>query len=115
MSVHLAVRQQAVARSIGVDFAIMASVMKVVILYRPASEHATSIEGFAEDFIRVHADRHLELVSVDTRDGASLATLYDVVSYPAVLALGDDGQLLQYWQGDNLPLMNELAYYAHSA
>lgn len=88
--------------------------MKVVILYRPASEHSSAVESFVRDFIRQHADRHIELINIDTRDGASTATLYDVVRYPAILALADDGQLLQYWQGDNFPLMNEVAYYART-
>ena len=88
--------------------------MKVIILYRPTSEHAETVEAFARDFVRQQADRRIELLSVDTRDGASLATLYDIVNYPAILALSDDGQLLQNWQGSTMPLMNEVAYYAHS-
>jgi hypothetical protein len=49
-------------------------------------------------------------MDVNTKEGARTAELYDVVQYPAVLALANDGQLLKAWQGD-FPLMNELAYY----
>lgn len=85
--------------------------MKVLFLYRPNSEHARTVEDFARDFSRSHGDARIELVSVDTRDGVSTATLYDIVQYPALLALTNDGQLLKEWQGEALPLMNELAYY----
>jgi hypothetical protein len=86
--------------------------MKVVVLYRPNSEHSRKVEEFVRDFTHSNADRRIELVSLDTRDGASTATLYDVMQYPAVLALGNDGSVLREWEGEMLPLMNEVAYYA---
>jgi len=51
------------------------------------------------------------LVSLDTPQGDNMAKIYDIVQYPAFLAIKDDGQLEQMWQGDQLPLMNELDYY----
>lgn len=87
--------------------------MKVLLLYRPNSEHSRTVEEFARDFSRNHVDSRIELVSIDTRDGVSTATLYDIMQYPAILALTNDGQLLKEWQGETLPLMNEVAYYSH--
>lgn len=84
--------------------------MKVSILYRLNSEHARSVEEFIRDFQREQATRRVELIDVDTREGAAIASLYDIMEYPAILALGYDGQLLKSWQG-SFPLMNELAYY----
>ena len=86
--------------------------MKVVVLYRPNSEHARKVEEFVHNLERTHGTRRVELVSLDTRDGSSTASLYDVVQYPAILALRDDGQILREWEGDMLPLTNEVAYYA---
>lgn len=86
--------------------------MKVVVLYRPNSEHARKIEEFARNFEHSAPGRKLELVSLDTRDGASTATIYDVMQYPAILALSNDGQVIKEWEGEMLPLMNEVAYYA---
>ena len=86
--------------------------MKVLMLYRPSSMQARAVEDFARDFSHQHTGGRLELVNVDTRDGSATASLYDVMRYPAVLALADDGQLLRDWQGETLPLMNEVAYYA---
>lgn len=90
--------------------------MKLLVLYRPNSEHETDVESYVRDFQRRYdVGRKLEMVSLNTRDGAATASLYDVVAYPAILVLGDDGSLVGFWQGMPLPLMDDVAGYAHSA
>jgi hypothetical protein len=89
--------------------------MKVLILYRPNSEHATVVESFVRDFQHQHdMGNKVELVSVNTRDGSATAALYDVWSFPTILALADDGHVLNMWQGEPLPLMDEVAGYVYS-
>lgn len=85
--------------------------MKVKILYRSKSEHGTGVEAFARDLLNQQQVK-AELIEIDSKQGAELARLYDVVSYPSVIAATDSGELLQMWR-DNLPLMNEVAYYAN--
>jgi hypothetical protein len=87
--------------------------MKVVILYRPNSEHGRQIEEFIHDYKLRHDDIRLEVVNIDTREGAALASLYDVMQYPAILVLQGDGYAQKIWQGDTLPPMNEVVSYAH--
>lgn len=84
--------------------------MKVVILYRPNSEHDTLVQDFLRDYKR-RTNKDLELMSLDTREGAEMARLYDVVDYPAIIAREDDGHLQQMWQGEKLPLIDEVSYY----
>lgn len=86
--------------------------MKVLVLYRPQSEHGRTVEEFIHDFQRRHGNHHLEILNVDSRDGIATATLYDVVEYPAILVIQDDGMIQKSWAGDSLPLMDELAAYA---
>lgn len=87
--------------------------MRVIILYRPMSEHARLIEEYAHDFNHTHPTGSLQLVDVDSIEGSRTAALYDITQYPAVLALDTNGSLHQQWIGaDRLPLMNDLAYYA---
>ena len=89
--------------------------MKLVILYRPNSEHATAVESFVRDFQHQHdPGNKVELLSVNTRDGAATASLYDVMSYPTILALANDGSVLNMWEGENLPLMDEVASYIYA-
>lgn len=84
--------------------------MKVIALYRPRSEHARPVEEYARDFERSRG-KAIELMSLDTRDGAEKANLYGIMQYPALLAVRDDGQLLKEWQGERFPLMDEVAAY----
>jgi hypothetical protein len=84
--------------------------MKTAILYHPASEFSRAVEEYVRDFER-QKSLVIELISLETREGAELATLYDIVKYPAVLVRRDSGELLKHWEGDPLPLMNEVAGY----
>jgi hypothetical protein len=89
--------------------------VRLLILYSPNSEHSSRIEEFARDFQSRHnIGSKLELLSLSTRDGSATASLYDVMSYPAILALADDGSVLNSWEGDELPLMDEVAGYMSS-
>ena len=89
--------------------------VKILILYRPNSDHASETESFVRDFQRQHeAGRKIELISLNTRDGAATASIYDVWSYPAIIAVADDGAVLNLWQGLPLPLMDEVAGYAYN-
>jgi hypothetical protein len=84
--------------------------MKVCVLYRPDSEYARQTEEFLRDFGK-YSPSKVEILNPDTREGSSLATLYDTQTYPAILVLKEDGQLLKSWEGSKLPLMNEVIAY----
>lgn len=87
--------------------------MRTVILYHPKSEFAGMAEDYARDYQRRHEDRQeIELLSLDTVEGARLAQLYDVVRYPALLVIGPDGQLQKLWQDQPWPLMDEVAAFS---
>jgi hypothetical protein len=88
--------------------------MKVVILYHPNREFAGLAEDFKRDFESRHQDREVELLSLDTVAGSEMAKLYDVVRYPAILVVANDGTLQKFWQDRPWPLMDEVAAYAAS-
>lgn len=84
--------------------------MKIVILYHPNSESARNVESYAHDFEHRSSNK-VTLVSLETREGAAQASLYDIVQYPAILVTDDTGHLQKEWQGAELPLMDEVAGY----
>lgn len=86
--------------------------MKVLILYRDKSEHARAVETFIHDFERRHGQIIIQTAELDTREGATLAKTYDITAYPAILATKDDGSVLQIWQGEQLPLIDDVASYS---
>ena len=77
------------------------------------SEHASKTEGFIRDLQRMHdiEERNLQIVNIDTREGMTLASLYDIMAYPAIVVTSDVGGFIKSWQGQ-LPLMDELMSYA---
>lgn len=85
--------------------------MKVLIIYRPNSEYGRNVEDFIRDYRQRHQADNLQILNIDEREGGAMASLYDVMRYPAILVLRDDGSLLKSWEGESLPLMDELAYY----
>ena len=86
--------------------------MKVVALYHPESDHARAVLDYARDFERIKGVP-IELVSLETKDGAHLARLYDIVQYPAIIVTAEGGALLKHWEALPLPLMDEVAAYGH--
>lgn len=88
-------------------------VMKLLAIYRPQSEFARIVEEYARD-IEYQQGVKMELVNIDTRDGAAMASLYDITQYPSIIVLKDDGQMQQMWSGGIMPLMNEVAGYVRA-
>ena len=85
--------------------------MRLIILYRPNSEHSRKIEEFIHEYQSRYRAKNIEVQDVDSREGIATATLYDVMDYPAILALEGDGAPQKVWQGSELPLMSEVASY----
>lgn len=87
--------------------------MKAVILYKPNTEKDTQVQGYVREFAH-RTGKTLELIDVETPAGIKLAELYDVLQFPALIAVRSDGQLLQVWpELEKWPTMNELTYYAN--
>lgn len=85
--------------------------MKVVVVFKSESEHARAVSDFLHEFKR-QTGRDLEMISPDTKEGDTFCRTYDVVEYPTMLALGDDGAMQQTWRGLPLPTVSEVSYYA---
>lgn len=84
--------------------------MKVILIHTPNSSHARIVEEFCENFKR-RTEVEINLISTETREGASVASLYDIVRYPAIVITRDDGTLINQWQGDSLPLVSDVMAY----
>lgn len=85
--------------------------MKVVVVYKPDSEHARVVTDWLRDFER-QTGKKLEEIDPESRSGASLCRAYDIVEYPTLLAVDDNGQMQNMWRGTMLPTISEVSYYA---
>ncbi len=89
--------------------------MKVFMLYRPNTDHERRVLDYTAE-VKRQTGHDIELVSLDTVEGANKAKLYDVMEYPALLVTMNDGHIQQSWSGgEKLPLINEITYYLAQA
>jgi hypothetical protein len=88
--------------------------MKVLVLYRPNSEFARPVEEFVRELQKRYDidERRLQVLDYDSREGGAIASLYDIMTQPAIMVIGDDGGYIKHWQGRDLPLLDEVASYA---
>lgn len=84
--------------------------MKTVIVYKDETDYARQVTDYLRDFKR-QTGHDLETINPDTPDGAGFCRTYDIVEYPSVVALSDDGALQNMWRGLPLPTISEVSYY----
>ncbi len=84
--------------------------MRVVVVYKQETDYARRVDEFLGDFKR-QTGRDLETLDPDTRDGSGFCETYDVVEYPTIIAISDDGQIQNQWKGLPLPTISEVSYY----
>lgn len=84
--------------------------MRVVAIWREESDYARSMIEWLHD-----CERRLgvgpESFSPDEPEGEGLCRAHDIVEYPTILALDDDGRMVQMWRGRDLPRIDDVAYY----
>ncbi len=84
--------------------------MRVVVVYKQETDYARRVDEFLGDFKR-QTGRDLETLDPDTRDGSGFCETYDIVEYPTIIAISDDGQVQNQWKGLPLPTLSEVSYY----
>lgn len=84
--------------------------MRVIVIYKDASDHGREVNDYLKDFQRT-TGHDLETIDPDTRDGAAFCRAYDIVEYPTIIALDDRGTLQNLWRGRPLPTISEVSYY----
>lgn len=83
--------------------------MRLIMIYKPNSEHTSGTEGYMRDFTR-QTGHDIEPLDPDTRDGAGFCRTYDIVEYPTLIALDDDSRVHNVWRGQ-MPTISEASYY----
>ena len=84
--------------------------MRVVVLYKQQTDTTRQVEEFMADFYR-QTGRQLESMDPESPDGVSFCTAYDILEFPSLIAISDNGQLQNYWSGLPFPTISEVSYY----
>lgn len=85
--------------------------MRIVVVYKDYSDHGREVREYIEDFER-QTGLEVEVMDPDSGRNEFFLRAYDIVEYPTILVITDEGRLLQQWRGKPLPLFDEVAYYA---
>ncbi len=83
--------------------------MRLLCIFREGEDYSRSVNEWLENFRR-QTGRELEVMDPDKE--TAFCETYDVVEFPTFLALGNDGSVRAAWSGRDLPLINDVLYYA---
>ena len=82
--------------------------MSVICVYRDNQDYTRSVTEWLEN-VRRQTGREVE--KMDPDNNPSFCEAYDIVEYPTILAIGNNGEVRASWRGRSLPLINEVLFY----
>jgi hypothetical protein len=85
--------------------------MRVVVITKDNTDYARSVVEFMDNFTR-QTGQMLETLDPESAEGDMFCRTYDIVEYPTIVALSNDGHLQTMWRGATLPTLSEVSYYA---
>lgn len=85
--------------------------MRVVCVWREGEDYSRMMEEWITEF-EWRTGKEIETISPDGREGDSFCRAYDIVEYPTILALNNDGSVLEAWRGRELPTFDTVAYWS---
>lgn len=84
--------------------------MRVVIVFKEETDYARQVLDYLRDFSR-QTGHELETLDPDTPEGTDFCRAYDIVEYPTMIAISDDGVMQNQWNGLPLPTVSEVSFY----
>lgn len=82
--------------------------MRVAIIYRDNQDYSRAVNEWLEAFKRQTGK---ELEKIDPDRETNFCETYDIVEYPTIIAIGNQGDVRAIWRGRELPLINEVSFY----
>jgi len=84
--------------------------MRVIVIYKDQTDSTHTVLDFLHDF-KYQTSHELETINPDTPDGMQFCDTYDIVEYPTIIAISDDGVMQNLWRGLPLPTISEVSGY----
>ena len=82
--------------------------MRVVCVFKDDQDYSRAVNEWLTNFYRQTGK---EIETMDPDRDSSFCEAYDIVEYPTILALGEQGDVKASWRGRELPLINDVLYY----
>ena len=87
--------------------------MSITVVYKRETDYGAETERFVGDLERKVGEGRVEILDPETIEGEMFARAHDLTNYPAVVATGGDGRVLQSWVGLPLPRIDDVSYFAN--
>lgn len=84
--------------------------MRVAVVFKDNTDKTRDVLDFLRDF-EIQTGHVLEVIDPDTKTGTDFCSTYDIMEYPTIIALSDDGSVQNEWQGLPLPTISEVSFY----
>lgn len=84
--------------------------MRLVVLWRDNTDYAREVISWISDF-KHSTGKEVESLDPDMVEGESFAQARDIMEFPSVVAVADDGSVLRHWRGTPMPPIDEVSYY----
>ncbi len=88
--------------------------MRTVLLWSEETDYASEVREWLRDFEHDTGGDKIESLDPQAGAGEEFAKAYDIVQYPAVAVVGDDGKLLQLWKGTPMPQIEQVAFWGNN-
>ncbi len=85
--------------------------MRLVVVYRDNTDYARELLTWIADFEH-QTGKKVERLDPDTPEGEMFCRARDIVEYPSIVAVDNDGKVLKHWAGRKLPLIDNVSYFA---
>lgn len=84
--------------------------MRVVVVWRDNTEYAREVISWMEEFERA-TGKSIESLSPDSIDGEIFVRARDIMQYPTVVVVKDDGIVVREFKGTPLPQFEDVSYF----
>ena len=82
--------------------------MRVVCVFKDNQDYTRDVTDWLENFRRQTG--HV-IETMDPDKNPNFCETYDIVEYPTIIALTNNGEVLNIWPGRTLPLINDVLFY----
>lgn len=84
--------------------------MRVVVVFKDERDYTRQVTDYLRDF-KMQTGHDLETMDPDSPDGVSFCRTYDLMEFPSMVAISNDGVMQNTWSGLPLPTISEVSYY----
>ena len=84
--------------------------MKILVVFKEFSDKAREVFEWIDAFER-RSGVTVEKLEPESKEGESFCMAHDIVEYPTVLVIGEDGKVFESWRGTPMPQIDTVMAY----